>query len=178
MNVSFVAADPDALDAISTMARDIWLRHYHPDVLTLDEIEYFWHRMYRPEILRTDMERGAVYEKILVGGTMVGFLSYVLDATGTVSDRAPEHRRMRLAKLYLLPEWHGQGLGAQALRYVQARAHRLGVDQIDLYVFRKNTQAVRAYLRAGFIIAREEKSYTEDGYCYDDYVMTWEVPDV
>lgn len=40
-------------------------------------------------------------------------------------------------------------------------------------VFRKNERAVRAYLRAGFVVVRAEVSEYRDGYYYDDLVMNW-----
>jgi len=157
-----VSAGPEDAEAIAEMALDIWRRHYYPDVLTRDEIEHFWNRMYRPEAIRGEMERGIVYERIELHGKPIGFLAY---------HHQPEQSRIRLCKLYLLPEHHGQGYGAFALAHVKAVAARLRVREIYLYVFRRNDKAVRAYLRAGFVIVRAEVSEGGDGYYYDDYVM-------
>jgi RimJ/RimL family protein N-acetyltransferase len=160
--LSIVSAQPSDAAAIAEMALDIWRRHYYPKVLTQDEIEYFWNRMYRPEVIRSEMERGIVYERILLDGEMVGFLAYHYQ---------PERARMRLSKLYLLPQYHGRGYGAFALAHVKAVAARLRAREIYLYVFRKNDRAVGAYRRAGFVIVRAEVTEAGDGYFYDDYVM-------
>jgi len=160
--LSIISAKPHDAEAIAEMALDIWWRHYYPEVLTRDEIEYFWNRMYRPEVIRSEMERGIVYERIELHGKTIGFLAY---------HHQPEQSRIRLCKLYLLPEHHGQGYGAFALAHVKAVAARLGVREIYLYVFRRNNKAVRAYLHAGFIVVRAEVTEGGDGYYYDDYVM-------
>jgi len=160
--LSIVSAQPEDAEAIAEMALDIWRRHYYPDVLTQDEIEHFWNRMYRPEAIRSEMGRGVVYERIMLDGEMVGFLAY---------HHHLEQMRMRLNKLYLLPQFHGRGYGASALAHVKAVAARLGAREIYLYVFRKNDRAVRAYLRAGFVIVRAEIAEGSDGFYYDDYVM-------
>ncbi|HYE34727.1 GNAT family N-acetyltransferase [Methylocaldum sp.] len=162
--LSIVSAEPADAEAIAEMALDIWQRHYYPEVLTQDAIEYFWNRMYRPEVVRSEMACGVVYERIELDGRMIGFLAY---------HHQPEQSRVRLNKLYLLPEYHEQGFGAFALAHVKAVAARLGAREIFLYVFRKNDRAVRAYFRAGFVIARAETTECGDGYYYDDYVMCW-----
>jgi RimJ/RimL family protein N-acetyltransferase len=159
-----VPAGTEDAEAIAAMALDIWRRCWCPGVLTADEIEYFWQRAYGPEILREHMQSGAVYEWIEAEGRKIGFLAYRFET---------ERNRLHLGKLYLLPEYHGQGIGAEALARVQALAAELGVQDIWLYVFRKNERAVRAYFRAGFVVERAEVTDCGDGFCYDDLVMVW-----
>lgn len=158
-----VPAAPHDADAIAAMALDISRRCYPPEVLTEAEVDMLWRLAYRPEALRADMARGAVYEWIEADGRAIGFLAYRVEAEGP---------RMRLGKLYVLPEYHGRGVGAWALARVQAIALNLGVQEISLYVFRKNERAVRAYRRAGFVIAGAEVTECEGGFRYDDYVMS------
>ena len=82
-----------------------------------------------------------------------------------------ETNRLHLGKLYLLPRHHGCGLGGQALAHIQSVARDLGLNEIYLYVFRKNARAIRAYQRAGFSIDRLEVTTLEGGLTYDDAVM-------
>lgn len=159
---SAVPAQPRDAEAIAAMALAIARCCYVPQVLTEAEAEAFWRLAYRPDALRADMARGAVYEWIESGGRAIGFLAYRLDANP---------QRLWLSKLYVLPEHQGRGVGAWALARVKAAAARLGVREINLYVFRKNERAVRTYSRAGFVIARAEVTECEGGFRYDDYVM-------
>ncbi|HWO99832.1 MAG TPA: GNAT family N-acetyltransferase [Methylococcus sp.] len=163
-DVSFLAARPEDAEAIAALALAVFRSDYYSTVLRGDEVDYFWNRMYRPEILRAEMARGVSYEKILRQDRMIGFLSCVMDRAS---------QRLRLGKLYLLPEHQGLGIGKLALRRVQAEARRLGASEVFLYVFRKNWKAIRVYQGAGFVFQRAERSYTEDGYCYEDYLLCW-----
>jgi RimJ/RimL family protein N-acetyltransferase len=162
----YLPAGPEDAEAMAAMALDIWRRCWCPSVLTAEEIEYFWRRAYRPEVLREHMNNGAVYEWIEADGRKAGFVAYSVEA---------EHNRLQLGKLYLLPEYHGRDIGSEALARLQSLAAELAVLDIWLYCFRKNEQAVRAYLRAGFVVERAEISDCGNGFYYDDLVMVWRV---
>jgi ribosomal protein S18 acetylase RimI-like enzyme len=158
-----IPAAPDDAEALAAMALDIWHRYYFPNILTLAEIRHLWHRSYRPEALRREIEAGSVFRWIERSPKRIGFLAY---------RHEPERSRLRLSKLYLLPEHHRQGIGAFALDEIKRTAAQLDVREIMLYVFKKNEQAIRAYRRAGFKIADEEVSDAGEGFFYDDYVMS------
>ncbi len=162
--ICIVPAQAEDAEAIAAMGWDIWQRHYFPEVLSLDAIAYLWQRNLSPAVVREEMARGVSYEWIKRPPLQIGFLAW---------HHLPEQRRMRLNKLYLLPEYHHLGIGALALTHVKAVAAQLKVKEIYLYVFKKNQKAIRAYLKAGFTIAREEITDAGQGYCYDDYVMTY-----
>ena len=163
----FEAALPDDADALAEMSRDIWRRHYLPGILSEAELNFFWDRAYRPDQLIRHMQAGGRYEWITVGQEKAGFLAYAVEADAA---------RLHLSKLYLLPEFHGRGIGRQALRRVQHCARQRGLREIYLYVFRGNEKAIRAYLRAGFVISRTEITECGNGFRYDDYVMVYELP--
>jgi len=158
-----VQAISEDAEALAAMALDIWHRHYFPNILTLAEIRHLWNRSYNPDALRREIEAGAVFRWIERRRIRIGFLAHAHER---------ERNRLRLSKLYLLPEHHGQGIGAFALKEIKQTAALLGVREIMLYVFKKNEQAIRAYRRAGFEIAYEEISDAGDGFFYDDYVMS------
>jgi ribosomal protein S18 acetylase RimI-like enzyme len=108
------------------------------------------------------MAAGAVYEWIEVEGRRCGFLAYRGEPGGI---------RMRLSKLYLLPECHGRGFGALALARVKAAARERGFREVGLYVFKRNAKAIRAYTRAGFVVERAASFEAGEGFQYDDYIM-------
>ncbi len=161
--ICIVPAQIEDAEAIAAMGWDIFKRHYFPEVLSMDAIAYLWRRTLSPTAVREEIARGVSYEWIERSGIRLGFLAW---------HHPPGQDRMRLNKLYLLPEYHHLGIGALALTHVKAVAARRGVREIYLYVFKKNHKAIRAYLKAGFTIAREEITDAGQGYCYDDYVMT------
>ena len=67
---------------------------------------------------------------------------------------------MELDSLFILPSFQNQGIGTAVLENCKRKAASL-----SLYVFRKNTGAIRLYQRMGFRIT-EEVGKTR-------YIMTW-----
>jgi ribosomal protein S18 acetylase RimI-like enzyme len=55
-----------------------------------------------------------------------------------------------LTELYLIPEVRGRGLGAVALRAIEAAARGLGVNAVHLMVRPENTPALRLYRGQGY----------------------------
>lgn len=163
-NVTFVPAALADAEAIAAMADTISRRHYLPDVLTEGELACFGPLAYAPDVVSAQMQSGVRYEWILLSGRRVGFLAYAERDGG---------ERLHLGKLYLEVSCHGLGIGQMALRRVQAIAEQQGAKEIYLYVFRKNHKAIRAYLRAGFVIDRAEMTPCDNGFCFDDYVMIY-----
>jgi len=92
----------------------------------------------------------------------VGFISYSFDAAS---------RRVKLSKLYLLPAWHGHGLGRQMLQHVQDRSAELGALEIWLQVNKDNIRAIRAYERAGFSVRESVVTDIGGGFVMDDFIM-------
>lgn len=167
-SVTFAPAELADVEAIGAMADSISRRHYLPDVLSEAELACFGPLAYAPGVLGAQMQAGVRFEWIVLEGRRVGFLAYAERDGG---------ERLNLGKLYLDPSCHGQGIGQVALRRVQAIARQQGVREVYLYVFRKNRRAIRAYLRAGFIIDRAEMTPCDNGFCFDDYVMVYRLDD-
>lgn len=160
--LSIVPASGEDAAAISALGWEIWQRCYFPEVLSQDALAYLFQRALSPQVVRAEMAQGVVYEWVKLK-EQIGFLAW---------HHLAAQRKMRLHKLYLLPAYQRRGIGARCLAYVKEIAAQLGVEEIYLYVFKKNQRAIRAYLRAGFSIVREEISDAGQGYCYDDYVMS------
>ena len=120
-------------------------------------------RMYAAEVIDKEMRAGTCWELIRDGKEAVGFLSYSLDETAA---------RLKLHKLYVLVERHGQGLGRAGLARVMEVATVLGAREVSLYVNKQNQKAIRAYERAGFTIAESVINEFGGGFVMDDYRMT------
>jgi len=96
----------------------------------------------------------------------VGFISYSFDAADF---------RVKLSKLYLLPQWHGCGTGRHMLQHLQARATQLGAREVRLQVNKQNTRAIRAYQRAGFSVLEAVVTDIGGGFVMDDFIMVLQV---
>ena len=89
------------------------------------------------------------FRKILRAGVPVGF--FCLKGT-------------ELDSLFVFPEFQGQGIGTDVIRFCQDRS-----PSLFLYVFRKNTRAVALYRRMGFQILKEVGKTR--------YIMEWKNQD-
>lgn len=161
MSCAFRAATPADLETIRELADRIWHACY-PGLITPEQIRYMLGWMYAPHKLAGELARGVTYELVEHAGKPVGYLAHELQAGGAT---------LHLNKLYLLPEWHGLGLGQRMLRRVLTAARGAGAVEVELRVNRGNTRAVRAYERAGFRITATVCQDIGAGYVMDDYVM-------
>ena len=99
----------------------------------------------RTVILDEIDNQGVIWLTTKSGDTMIGFAAF--------GPYAPQ--TMKLHKLYLLPEYHGTGIGARALAEVERIARDNAATRLVLNVNKHNSKAIRAYERAGWRVAEE-----------------------
>ena len=157
-----VRATESDLPAISKLAGVIW-RACYPGMITHAQIDYMLARMYAPEVLRDEIHSQEIrYDCLLVDGKLAGFAS-----CGPASERGV----VKLHKLYLLPEMHGCGLGSRLLQHVEREVRAGAGRRLILSVNKRNTRAITAYQRNGFVIAESVVTDIGGGFVMDDYVM-------
>jgi ribosomal protein S18 acetylase RimI-like enzyme len=161
-NIVFVPATSADIPWLRQLADEIWHAHY-PAIISVAQIDYMLARMYAAEVIENELQAGTCWELIRQDDEAVGFLSYTC---------SPGAAQLKLHKLYLRVERHGQGLGQTSLRHLMDVAANLGAKEISLYVNKNNTKAVRAYQRFGFIIAESVVTAFGGGFVMDDYRMT------
>ena len=150
------------IETLIPLAHRIWHAHY-PGIITTEQIDYMLERGYTRQVILDEMDnQGVIWLKISFGDSMVGFAA--------LGPYAPDS--MKLHKLYLLPEFHGTGIGARALAEVEQIARDNAAARLVLNVNRHNIKAIRAYERAGWQIAEEVVVDIGNGYVMDDFVMT------
>ena len=161
-SITFVCATLADIPLLQTLARAIWRAHF-PGIISVEQIEYMLDRMYATEVIDKEMHAGTCWELIRDGEDAVGFLSYSHDPTAG---------RLKLHKLYIQVERHGQGLGRASLNHVMEIAAALGAQEVSLFVNKKNQKAIRVYERAGFAIAESVINEFGGGFVMDDYRMS------
>lgn len=151
------------LPVVQKLAHAIWLAYY-PGIISDAQIRYMLSIWYQPGSMAHEMQaRGVWYALLEVEGRgPVGYISFEKMALEPV---------LFINKLYLLPEVHGQGLGALTLRWAEDRARDLLCRAVRLRVNKRNAPAIRAYLRAGFKFTEDVCSDIGSGFVMDDYVM-------
>ena len=161
-----VRATEAGLPAISELAGVIW-RACYPGIITMEQIDYMLARMYALDVLRDEIRsQGIRYDRLLLDGKLVGFASY-----GPTSEPGV----MKLHKLYLLPEMQGRGLGSRLLQQVEGEVRTGGARRLILSVNKRNTKAITAYKRNGFVIVESVVTDIGNGFVMDDYIMAKEL---
>lgn len=155
------------IESLRALAFAIW-REYYPAVISIEQIDYMLARMYDVEVMRGELDRGVAWEvATLVSDPRAG----VAEPAGFLSYGPLEGGRIRLHKLYLLPRFHGQGFGRQAIEHVKEEAARAGANTIYLQVNKGNARAIEAYHRAGFRTIDEIVVDIGGGFVMDDFFM-------
>jgi len=153
---------PEDADAISVLAREIWLAHY-PGIVPVPQIEYMLAQRYEPAVIRAELARDDLWwDKLCVDGVLAGFSSYFVEH-GT--------RRMKLDKLYVHPRIQRQGHGGRLIARAAAEARQQGCDVLTLAVNKHNATAIAAYRKHGFRVADAVVKDIGGGFVMDDYVM-------
>jgi aminoglycoside 6'-N-acetyltransferase len=138
------------------------------EILSHPGVARWWGRFDLDRVHRelVDPDDGTVTFAIEADGQVVGLIQYG-------EETEPDYRHAAL-DIFLHPDWHGRGLGADAIRTLarhlfQDRGHhRLTIDPAA-----HNQQAIRSYQRVGFrpvgIMRRYERG--PDGRWHDGLLM-------
>ncbi|MDB6139892.1 MAG: Ribosomal protein acetylase RimI [Verrucomicrobiaceae bacterium] len=159
--VRFESIGADRLPCIRELALAIWPCVY-PGIISQEQITYMLDLRYSLEALRADHDKGVCFALVYVESQAVGFTAF---------EPRQENGEAFLHKLYLLPEFAGRGVGAQALQWVAEQARTLGLPSLRLFVNKHNTGAIRAYQRSGFTFDKDVVTDIGEGFVMDDYVM-------
>lgn len=93
-----------------------------------------------------EFEEGNVKSAIMYKEDIpVGILSFIKDSS------RKNDSEIDIGRIYLLPEYWGQGLGGQFLAWAINEARREGYKSLGLWVIEENTRARKAYEKAGFV---------------------------
>lgn len=113
-----------------------------------------------------DSPRAVMLVAVAEDGSLVGELSM----KALSSRRALQH--IALLGMSVRADWRGRGVGAALMTEALAWAPRAGITRIELYVYVRNTAAIRLYERFGFEREGRRRNYIREGDDYlDDFVM-------
>jgi ribosomal protein S18 acetylase RimI-like enzyme len=161
-SITFTPLQPEDIDTLLPLAHRLWHAHY-PGIITVEQIDYMLARGYTREVILEEIDhQGISWIVIRDGVTMIGFVSVGPYGDGII----------KLHKLYLLPDYHGQGIGSRALAETERVAKQHNAATLVLNVNRHNRKAISAYQRAGWHVTDEVVVDIGMGYVMNDYVMT------
>jgi len=165
VNLKFINVSPvlpDEVAAISTLAGEIWRKHY-PGIISPEQIEYMLAQRYRPEVIAAELSQPDSYwHKGEVDGRLVGFSSCKLLQPAA---------ELKLDKLYICPQHQRRGFAAAFIETAARIADRSGCARLVLAVNKRNAQAIASYRHYGFEIERDIVADIGGGFVMDDYLM-------
>ncbi|HEX6794298.1 MAG TPA: GNAT family N-acetyltransferase [Casimicrobiaceae bacterium] len=164
--VTIAAAGAGDIAVIQTLAHEIWRRHY-PGIIGDAQIDYMLARGYNDEALGRYLTTvGSGLALAIRDEDAVGFIGWY---------RLEARPAMKLDKLYVRPEYHGEGIGRLLIEHVVAKARAAGCTAVTLNVNRNNVNAVRAYERCGFAIRERGDFPIGNGFVMEDFIMEREL---
>ncbi len=163
IDIQFVRAQTGDWHIIQSIAHRTWPAAYGNSINS-SQLEYLLNRIYSESALKEQMERmNHIFTLIYYKGSPVGFVS--------IEENYLSIEKLMIHKLYVLPEFQGQGIGKAILNHIGSTAHQAGRHTLRLKVFHKNNKAIFFYRHLGFLIRGEEETNFENGYQILDYVM-------
>jgi len=144
--------------AIHNIAQRVWSKHYIPNIISQQQMDYMMEWMYSPESLAKQMDEGAQFFIIKSDGNTAGYIS-ITDTNG----------ELFLNKFYIDNEYQRLNIGSEILRLALAEFPQATI--IRLQVNRKNFKAINFYFKNGFSIERAEDFDIGNGYLMEDFVM-------
>lgn len=150
------------VDAVSGLARVIWLAHY-PGIISVAQIEYMLAQRYDPQVIRAELARPDVWwYKRLREQMIVAYMALQLEPGGVA---------MKIDKLYVHPAQQRRGCGARLIAQATATARAQGRRELELAVNRNNASAIAAYRKHGFAVRAAVVKDIGGGFVMDDYIM-------
>jgi ribosomal protein S18 acetylase RimI-like enzyme len=162
VTITITALAQSDVEALCSLACDIWRQHY-PPIIGTAQTEYMLAQRYASSVVRRELAEGRVWWDVLhERGHMVAFASSFPGAAA---------REMKLDKLYVRPDRQRQAYGGMLIAHTCARAKRLGYERVVLAVNKHNANAIAAYLKHGFRIREAVIKEIGSGFIMDDYIM-------
>lgn len=157
--INIIPATTNDILAIQEIARPTWVKTYQ-DILSDEQMEYMLDMMYSTESLKKQIsDKNHTFLLACEDGVVLGFVAFEIEA-----------EKVKLHKLYILPQQQGKKIGEQLIKEVERRTAEANKTAVQLNVNRFN-KALNFYKREGFEIVEEVDIEIGNGYLMEDYVL-------
>lgn len=136
-------ASEKELETIELLAWEIWPVYYQ-SIISLDQVEYMLREFGNPGYMARQTQNGMRPYLAFEDNKPVGYLA-LFPVKGT---------KMKLDKLYLLPETRGRNFGRQLLEFGEQEARKSKFNVLTLNVNRFNP-SLMFYQKCGFHIVQQ-----------------------
>jgi diamine N-acetyltransferase len=151
-------AIPDDASVIQALSHSIWPRVY-AKMISKEQMDYMLNWMYNIDTLREQMEHKGIQFLLLETDRPIGFAGFGPSDNG----------RYKLHKLYVDPDYHGNGYGQLLMGHILKHLPE-NCSGIELQV-NKTNPAKSFYERLGFVVEEEAVFDIGQGFVMDDYIM-------
>ena len=160
-------ASEKEIEALCEIAERVWHLTYD-SLVPKGQVEYMLEKFQSPHAVKEQMSTlNYRYYLLVCGGENAGFVGF--------SPRYEGREEMFLSKVYLLPEFRGQGAVRAAFALVEDETRKEGLSKRRLTVNKGNTHAVQVYEHYGFRTVEKVKTDIGSGYVMDDFIMVKEL---
>lgn len=155
MEIGIRTARQSDIDRLQTISDRAW-HTAHAPIIGSDSVETFLNEHYDTESFRSRIDDDATILDVAEepGGSTVGFVMASPDEENTTT--------FNLSRIYVLPDYWGEGIGQQLLSYLEEAIHQRGGTRIKLGVMAENERALHFYEAAGYKRKREVYDETID----------------
>lgn len=141
------AERPD-MDALCAIGRQTFMETFGKDNTTADMEQYLNGRFSREKITAEWQDPGSRFFLAEQDGRAIGYLKV---NRGTFQTEAMGDKAMEIERIYVLREFHRQGIGSMMMEQAYSVAKEWQAEWIWLGVWERNPEAIAFYERSGFI---------------------------
>lgn len=155
------------IDSLCAIAKRVWHLTYD-GLLPSGQVDYMLEKFQSDAAVKDQMaNQNYRYYLMVCDGQDAGFIGF--------SPRYEGREELFLSKLYLLPEFRGQGVAGKALALAEEEARQEGLMKIRLTVNKGNAHAAQVYKHYGFRTVEEAETDIGGGFVMDDFIMVKEL---
>ena len=151
----------ESIQITANLAREIWHEHF-PIIIGVKQVNYMLQTLQSESAIALQIQEGMYYYLIQTLDHPIGYLAVKPES---------ETQSLFLSKLYLLQKCRGQGLGHQAIAFVEALALEMGLASITLTCNKNNHAALQVYHHLGFTTIDSMVKDIGQGFVMDDYIL-------
>lgn len=166
MALTFRLATVDDADCIARIGHDSYLHHFKDIWHYRDELQDYVQQEYHPDNILKSLKQPLEQWWIITNPESIGFIKLSYDQAITVEhvlnpDLPFLARGVCLNKIYLLPQYTGQGLGQHIFNFIEKQLQQQQAPCFWLEVLQDNHPAKKFYLRQGMqVIGDGHYQYT------------------
>lgn len=148
MDTKIIKADISHTAVIASIGKKSFRAAFEHLFNSREELFEYLEYTYDPvKLARSIRKENNVYFLAFCGGDAVGFTK---TKKHSLNDQIESVAQMELQKIYVLPQYHGEGIGTALLKEVKNLAREIDPDYIWLDTHKSNDKAVRLYEKNGF----------------------------